>query len=302
MYVTNKASCKAHLSLTLAPRINRLICKSSNNITLHLLIVRIGLNGVHLHTIYKVMFMIKTLTQDNFKATAKAIRSDLDACNISLKLRKSYDLLSYVLNEKHWTALSPALPKKFGIPGDKEAGQMKSWLLARHKTIDISTCLSILQSAFIESTTGWFYSDRLSNLNSKPTPLFDHTDQYDRINDATIIINPEKRIIDTASWDNDGAPMRVYGRIYAFKVPGDIPGCALVRILTHQKFLSLIELISENYSLDWDGHNHRGILTDEGELSFKKLYKWIFVNTNTTEYLDFSPEEVAEHMLEGFDS
>lgn len=171
-------------------------------------------------------------------------------------------MLSHVLTETYWTALSPAMPKDFAAPGKTEAKRMSEWLITHQRNLDPSLCESILQIAFINFASNWIYKDDLHELKNQIAPLFSRFGINDSAESAWILIDPDKQTIDTDFDVNIGHPHIVFGRIYALEIPGDISGKVLVDILVDPEFLSLVKLIENNWQLEWNGSNHIGRLDE----------------------------------------
>jgi len=218
---------------------------------------------------------MNTITQAIFKATAKSIQSGLAEHGIPLKQQKSRQLLSHALSEKAWRSLSPALPITFNQPGPDEAIRMSTWLTSRSKPISTSTCETILHIAFNEASTDWFYSVDLQSISTEIAPLLSHIEIGGSANKGVIIINPDHKTVSCHTAINPGNPQTVYGRSYEFEVPGNIRGKALVDILTHPDFLSLLETISNNWYLEWDDQNYVGKLDNQTKEDLEYFHEWL---------------------------
>lgn len=235
--------------------------------------------------------MSKYYTVPLLKQIAESIRIDLSAQGVSLKLTLSRHLVSHVLVKKDWTRLSPALPKEILYPDDA-AERMAQWLYKRHKPLDKSVCETILNKyfdikdnehgtdvdlSFLENSPNispdhdWTFIGILADfkkLRKQKEPLHQRKDKFGLTPNSIILLNPEEQTISAQKFNENGNMAEVHGREYIFNVPSTIPGIELIELVESEAFVDILQSISHEWELDWDGRNHRGIINDK---THKKL-------------------------------
>lgn len=241
---------------------------------------------------------MKRITETTFKAMLKTLLSELLKNNVVVKHQNGLELLSKTLSTKPWTSFKHSLPISLSNPGNEEVKRMEIWLNEKNKPLDSSTCKTLLQYSFKKTTSEWFCDDDLVKMKNEVAPLFTHYEINGAPNTAVILINPEHHIFYTASCESLGDPSQVYGYIYSLPVSGNASGKAIVETLKSQEFLSLLESISKNWTLDWDGNNYFGDLNE----AHIKLTEFTENHLIDLDFADIYEGRQFLDPVEGFDS
>lgn len=113
--------------------------------------------------------------------------------------------------------------------------------------------------------------ENLERLRAEPAPVYHkYPDNY-APQPAHLYLDEDGEV--SADWgDANSVTMDVAeGRTLRFRIPAQVTGKALVAMLEDDRILRLLERIHVGHSVEWDGSNHRGRLTDAAQEAADRL-------------------------------
>jgi len=120
--------------------------------------------------------------------------------------------------------------------------------------------------------------ENLERLRAEPAPVYHkYPDNY-APQPAHLYLDADGEV--SADWgDANSVTMDVAeGRTLRFRIPAQVTGRALVAMLEDDRILRLLERIHVGHTVEWDGSNHRGRLTDDAREAADKLDAWLDQN------------------------
>lgn len=118
----------------------------------------------------------------------------------------------------------------------------------------------------------------LEALRADPAPVYHkYPDNY-QAQPAHLYLDEDGEV--SVDWgDANSVTMDVAeGRTLRFRIPSQVTGKALVAMLEDERILRLLERIHVGHTVEWDGSNHRGRLTDDAREAADKLDAWLDQN------------------------
>ncbi len=112
------------------------------------------------------------------------------------------------------------------------------------------------------------------DLRNEFAPLYCHYSSQHYPQPAYLMLDPAERRLE-ADYNveiGNAVPFTVWhNRIYRLPIPATLRGFAVAALLEDPEVLRLAESVFEGHSIEWDGNNHRGYLTEDGVKALEAL-------------------------------